>query len=333
MTSILFPLRSSCGLFADERSRAVLETRLKRALLLYDEIVLQDGRYLLTVWERGNLDFDLAPLSIPDDRTKLDYYTPGGVSEFLIEDPTTGAKHPILSGPTIAAYQVDFYPILHDAGLLGVESIKLVYFAPTEDTKARIKASADEDKRNRLLFDAAHGTHFQKGKLIEAVHFDSSLAFYLKSSLATDHRVASFIEAKNRQIAGLRWQEDLRDFVFGTLTTVILPDLSSLGWEEILRVRESAAGGDLRQAIGRIAADTIAAISELSEPRDAELIVHRLLMRELIDEIRRHQPTARDLALDIALNFIPYGGLIGGATAVADLVGHNQSWFSLVRQQ
>jgi hypothetical protein len=326
VTSLLFPLRSSCGWFTNAATRDILERRVKNALVLYDELIFQNGRYILNVLETGKFDLDLASGSIPDDRTTIEYYTPGREATLLI------GGHQLLGGPTISCYQVDFHPILHDAGLLTEHYIRYSDFVASEEVKARSKAATQADLRDTNLLACLPGEPFQKSSLVEAMHLDASLAFHLKASFTTDERAGPFLAYKNSQIAHYAFEVDLRPFVLGTLASIAFPDFSSLPWDRVGAVRESAAGRELRRLIGELASVLAARASEFTDPRDAEVLVHQLFTRELIDELGRWHPNLGGFVFDLSLNLLPLGGLVGAGTGILELVERNQSWVALLHR-
>lgn len=48
MSTLYLPLRSNAGWFATEDTQAELENRLKTFLIVYDELIIQDGVYEVT---------------------------------------------------------------------------------------------------------------------------------------------------------------------------------------------------------------------------------------------------------------------------------------------
>jgi len=82
MGDLYLPLRSNATWFATEGSSAALERRLKMLLVLYDHLLIQDGRYTLTLWDDGSQFLEgFYPLHQLGniDRTRIHYATPGQV--------------------------------------------------------------------------------------------------------------------------------------------------------------------------------------------------------------------------------------------------------------
>ena len=332
MSSILFPLRSSCGWFAGPDSRSSLEARVKCALVLYENLIFQDGRFKLTVWDRSSFDVMMAPGSIPDDRTSLKYFKPGTGARLAISENGSGSQQVLAAGPILAGYEVDFYPILLDAGLLGQPFVELQAYEVDKTTEAAIKSDADRDASSEELASALDGNHFLKQSVIRAIHLDSSLARYLKASLTTDFRAGPYIARKNKAVARAIWHQDFKPFVLDTLASLVVPDVSQLPWDQVGRMRDSSAGVALRATVERMALELVGTAADLNDPKDVQVVVQRLLINDLVAELREHQPRLKDIVVDLALNFIPYGGAASLAEGVREYLAHHRSWFSLLRQ-
>jgi len=67
MNRIFLPLRSNSGWFVDKAFRLEFEMRLKNCVVIYDEIIIQDGRYIYRGGKTGNFD-----LFLPSDQSGRD---------------------------------------------------------------------------------------------------------------------------------------------------------------------------------------------------------------------------------------------------------------------
>lgn len=97
MNSLYFPLQSNCSRFSSYTGRLALERRIKAGLILYDELVFQDGRFVRTVLEGGSFENFLPPDQIPD-RRKVVYRQPGATAAFRVASEKDGIFHPLLHG-------------------------------------------------------------------------------------------------------------------------------------------------------------------------------------------------------------------------------------------
>ena len=329
MQAIYFPLRSNGSWFSREGARTMLERRIKHCLVMYDTLYFENARYELLVWEKGNLEFNLPPGTIPGDRTKVAYYSTGDRFAFKVSSDPEGEYHPLLQGPTKEAYVVDFYPILSDADLLQEAYIQPISPEPTTEGKAQEKNEARSWARGFAL--SIPGSNFQQKALIKGVHYDSAIAAELNLPFTGDPRMAAFVTLKNEQIADQAWDPVLNMTVLRSLVPISFPDFGAMSWETIMDIRESAAGRDLRHLIQRLTTRLPEALEVTDDPQVVDGIVRGLFIEELVEEIRSQAPKVAEVTASFGLNLVPYGGWVGSAAELMNAVEHRQSWVSLLR--
>ena len=114
MTSkVLMALRSNAAYFVKPEFRHHLEQQLKMNLMLYDRVVIEQGRWHFTADKKGQGMTQFLPLKRDDQHpTRIDYAIPG--KKFGIYMNGT----PVLESECDVGCTADFFPILHDAKLL-----------------------------------------------------------------------------------------------------------------------------------------------------------------------------------------------------------------------
>jgi hypothetical protein len=333
MDTLLIPLRSNAMWFATPDHRLELERRLKSALVMHDNLVFQDGRYRVTVWEDGTMDWLVPPRAIPGDRSEIHYHEPGGRTVMQVRGDGD-VWHPLFHGDTLESLEVDFYPILQEAGLLGEDYVRLEFFHPTEEVKARLQDAAAADRRDQELMAAVDVEGFRRKPLVEALHFDSTLALELRCPFLTDARVGGFIAAKSRRVVTATLQRDLRPAILDIAMQLVLPDFASLSWEQVARVRNSGAGLDLRRHLSSAAHEISVAAAEIDDPRELTIIIQRHYLQELTAQIRGESPTVSKAIANFAANLLPgVGTFVGTAADISRLVEHRNSWVALVGRE
>jgi hypothetical protein len=205
MDTLLVPLRSNAAWFTTADSVLGLEARIKSALLIHDQLLFQDGHYLVTVWQDGKMEFEVPPHQISEEQRHLTYHQQGGEVRFGMVDNNSGELLPILQGPAAQCFEVDFLPILKASGLVGQDYIALQVLVPADAAKAEIAAKATADKRNEHILDQLDGDIYQKHQVVEAAHYDTWMAVALDHPFIADQRIAPFISAKNGQVASKVW--------------------------------------------------------------------------------------------------------------------------------
>ncbi|MEX2374702.1 MAG: hypothetical protein WD942_03840 [Dehalococcoidia bacterium] len=196
-TKIYFPLRSNAGWFTSEQTRGLLERRIKNAMVLYDQLLFQDGLYKWVVLEKGQFDFYMGPDANPGDRGELSAFVPGRPAGLRMRSSKTGEYLPILEGPAVAGFNVDFFPILHQAGVLSTSYVTLATHELRDEVKADLKKQQSADGKCQDLLNVLPGNEFQKRKVIESAYHDSTLAHALRLPFVADPHVAGFVEWKN----------------------------------------------------------------------------------------------------------------------------------------
>jgi hypothetical protein len=333
MDSLLIPLRSNAVWFSTPDRRAELERRLKSALVIHDDLVFQDGRYMVTVWEDGTMDWLIPPNAIPGDRTEIRYHEPGGRTVLQVSGDED-EWHPLFHGATLESIEVDFYPILQHAGLLDEDYIRFEFFRPTEEGKARLQKAAAADRRDEQLMEAVSVEGFLRKPLVEALHFDSALAAELRCPFLTDARVGGFIAAKSRQVVTATLQRDLRPAILDVTMELVLPDFASLSWDQVVRIRNSGAGLDLRRHLSNAAQEISVAAAEVDDLRELTIIIQRHYLKELAAQIRGESPTVEKAVTNFAVNLLPgVGAFVGNAADIARLIEYRNSWVALVGRE
>ena len=330
MNRLFFPLRSNGSWFFDALAREQLERRVKLSLLLYDTLIFEDARYQINVWENGHTEVYMSPDAIPGDRADISFCTRGEEASFGVSTTPDGVFHKIIEGPMIEAYEVDYYPILLAAGLLDAEFIQMQSLLVNEDAKRAIKERAASDRRNKELTDAIEGTDFQKTVLIEGIHYDSAVAFHLDAPFSVDPKIASFIQRKNALLADSTLSPQFNIQVLKSIQKFAFPDFSELHWQEIVKIRESEAGHDLRSVVQKLARRLTEALVEVDDAVEISNLSRGLFIEELVGEVRRLSPSVSDVMFSLFTNLIPFAGWVASAAEGVNTLRHNQSWISLL---
>lgn len=329
---ILFPLRCNAAHFASPETLEDLRRRLKRALLIYDEVVLEDGQFHFVVWEQGNMEFFMAPGAVPDARDHIPFAAPGQRSSFHVTNPQTGEQVPVLDGLVDAYYHADYLPMARESGLLDEGFLRLTYFAISEELKKHLQGMGSKDAADPQIRAALPDDIRQLTRMAQGLQIDSALGAYEAAALATDDRIGRLVAVKNRVMAQTALIPDIRDALLGVLCSVALPDPGGMGWQEVAGVRESAAGRDLRRHLAELADELTAELANIQDPRDAEIIMTRHVAQDLRDELIATMPGRGRMACDLLLNFSTVGGIVGSVAQLVNAVERRQNWVALLQR-
>lgn len=325
MNRIFLPLRSNSGWFVDQEIRYELEKRLKNCIVFYDEIVIQDGRYIYRGGKTGNFELFLpADQSGRDRREHI-------ICETGNEFGVTLGDNKIIWGTAEVAYETDFYPIVYDAGIVEKNYIKWTPVDLPDKAKSTPKEVANLDIEDVELKQYLPDTYYQQKNILESLYFDALLSFHMNMPFLTDHRMTPIIHWKNKQI-GMHFDKTVEDIFLSCWISVGFPDFGELPWNEVIKIRESHAGQDFRRMVGQISSVIKNSYHEVKEAMELELLVQRFLSKELVLQLRAKLPKPQTAFLNLGLNLIPWGGgiALGGGKDLKDLIAKRNSWVSLI---
>jgi hypothetical protein len=325
MNRIFLPLRSNSGWFVNQNNRSELERRLKNCVILYDEIVIQDGRYIYRGGKTGSFELFLPSNQYGGNRRELAICETG--NEFGV---TLGDKK-IIWGTAEVAYETDFYPIAYDADIMAKDYVKWSPVDLPEKIKNTAKEVANIDIEDDELKQYLPDTSFQQKNILESLYFDSLLSFHMKLPFLTDYRMNSVIHWKNKKI-GMHFDKTVENIFLNAWISIGLPDFGELPWDKLIKLRESKAGQDLRRMVGQMSSTIRNNYYEIKEETELELLVQRFMSQELVLQLRANLPKPQTAFWNLGLNLIPWGGgvALGGAKDLKDLISKRNSWVSLI---
>lgn len=240
MSIILLPLRSNAGWFQNDKTKELLENKIKNILTLYDNIIIQDGKYTCAISKTFSQDSISFQPKESDYRKNLQFLPPGtqielrAFSQFTPPGGTT-----VLAGETTAIYDVDFYPIIRDAGLLSVDYIKWEAVDLSDDAKKLVQKAKSDVERNNKIKDLFLNDKFLSSYIIKSFFTDSYLASAFKLPFLSDPQIAGFIKLMNENIIN-QFYPSLRELFYNIWLSFDYIDVSEGSWEEIHDFRESS---------------------------------------------------------------------------------------------
>jgi hypothetical protein len=331
MTKMFLPLRSNAAWFSTPETRYELESRLKNYMVIYDEIILQNGRYKCIVGETGSFDVMIPPNDNFGKRKSISYLEPGQKFSFSVKADNEEDYTQLLGGEARVSYEVDFLPILHDANLLNSEYISWVNLDLRQKDKNLAKKNAKEDKKDKELSEILPNNHFQKNKIIESFYIDSLMAHFMKIPFSVDYNILSLINWKREKILK-KWKPEINSLIYNNWVSLDLPYFGDLTWEEVHNIRTSKAGKDFREMLQRIASKTSKYMPEIEDYNELKDLINREIMNELIEELMSRIKDPKKAIFDIGMNFIPYSFLYSSGEEVYDLIKDGHSWVYLLKK-
>jgi hypothetical protein len=215
--------------------------------------------------------------------------------------------------------------------LLYNKFIEYEHYSITKSGKDKIKKIVKKDVDDPDVIKSLYGNRFQKKKIIEGFHYDSSVTKYLKSSFTIDFRIGKFVSVKNKQLSNLQFMTDIKPFILDTLLTLELPNFAYMSWENVIEIRESTSGRDFREYIESIAIEVTNNINNISDKRDIESIIQKYHIKALSQELCNMKPSFGKITLKILLNTTQLGGIVASIAELINYIEDNNSWISLIK--
>jgi hypothetical protein len=332
MSAVFLPLRSNAAWFAHADAHARLAGRIKHLLLFNETLVVQDGRYKASFLANGASDW-LIPGSMVPDRSRITYHRPGSELHVRIAPSGTSDYSSLMGGALEASYDVDFWPVMAEAGITDVEYIEWVEAELTQSGKQKASSAAFRARQNPSLTEGLPVNRFLRDKIVDAIHQDSILAGELGLPLSVDHHASTIVERANGTARG-PLESRLKPAMMNAWVTIGLPDPSEESWDSVLRARESAAGADLRRVTAKLEGLAIDTLAGAATEQDLEAEAGRLFVQEIVEELFARRVTAKGTVLNLGLNWIDLapgvGSAIGSVRDIADLIKEKRSWVSLL---
>jgi hypothetical protein len=316
-SKVLMPLRSNAAYFIKPEYRCHLERQLKMNLMLYDRVMVEQGRWYFVADKNGQgMAQFLPPKKDNQHPTKIDYAIPGNAFGIYMNGM------PVLEAVCEVGCTADFFPILHDAKLLDQACYDWVG-VHVEVSKESPSLKATEQMFDSCV-DVGPQNPYARKILGKGLLEDTLLANHLSVPLSIDFEMAPVVAHGNAT-------PDQRLQVCSRFLELSEVNFGDWHWDRILEARESDAGISFRRMIARIA-DVAAAAARAGETYESIRDLTNLeIQKELFKALSALQPTAVSTALSIGLNFVPFGTVIDIGQEIAALGESQQNWFSILK--
>ena len=324
VTQVYMPLRSNAAWFSNADTKARLESQLKTNLVLYDRVVLQDGRYHVTAGDDGQgMAWEFPGDNCGVDRTRVKYYEPGQFFGVAVEGKF------VMSSTCQTAYEIDFLPMIQETRLEDVTYIRWISSDVRPEVKSAIESQVHTDLMTHSCDDVLPENSYLRKRVLEGLYRDAAVAHSLATPFSVDFNVAPLVEYQQR-MARQRWSNEIPAAFFDYWVKMELPDLSTLDWWDLHEFRESAAGRSFREMVHRITRRVKNVIRESREQRDVDVWIAREFNQELLQELSKRITSPGMSIARSCLNVIPFG-VIGSVVLEAMAMDADQnSWVSLV---
>lgn len=297
--------------------------------MVYDELVLQDGRYRLMVAERGSIESVTPPDQVAD-RTTVNFTPVGTPFSLRIAGGAEDEWHSVVEGAAIANWEADFFPFFSRAGLLGQPYLRWRHIQLNGQATAIVDKEAAADRSSVELQAVLPNGRFLQEAIIKNLYGDSLLSRGLEIPVSLGCNVLPALHWKNREIIGT-FRPDLSNAFQCAWCNLGLPDAGEASWDVIHERRQSAAGRDYRRLISRITADVAAILPDSTDPRAIGEAMQQAIVSEVVSELRKRRSKPSDAMLSLGLNFIPViGAELSALKECRAIIQEGRTWVAVL---
>jgi len=240
-TKVFFPLKTNTGWFQSPDLKEQLVKQFKQAVLLYDEIIIEDGTYQAVVGQRGSFDVLIPPNGIPVEQRTIgfkDLSDEKPVFLAIIPDQDKNKTTTITLGTCRRRVTVDYYELIKDIDLESADFIKLVtvnehLFSPELKTQMQDESRRDEEKMKGQITES-----FLRGLLCKNMNRDLAVSIYLGAPLFVDYEHKSLLLSKssffNKEVCFTDIPEEA---VLRNLVSLNIPSFDGLTIARVVELR------------------------------------------------------------------------------------------------
>ncbi|NLG27976.1 MAG: hypothetical protein GX557_08700 [Chloroflexi bacterium] len=338
LSRVYFPLRSAVGWFRSRDGVAQVERRLKLAMLLYDELLVEDGTYMCALLENSRFSQYFPPGTWVD--RSVDYDKDIRNSEFALWLQPEGPGHePVVlaNGRTIAKYKADYHDLLDRCDPGRFEFVKRLSGSDDllpEDAQRRVEYFTRQDEKR---YARSKTNRFLIHEVLKNLNRDLVVSTLLGSAVVLGPTHGRLLRSKSLEALRAKgFAPQVEPMVAQHLFTIRVPDVSSLSWDEVAALREEGTWPSFRRMVSDIArtvgASPDARVSLDSEVRDA-------IQAELCAQLERKQMSRLRLAVDLVmggLSLLPVPAVgvatsgVSAAQSVAQYLNDRRSWLAFL---
>jgi len=330
MSKILFPLRSNVEFFQNSDLKGSILDRLKHSLLLYDEIIIEDGTYVAEITESGSFCPYFPPGSLQEQERIVECkrdIEPGNMQVGIQVEGQNRITR-LMGGTTIARYKIDYHEFVKQLDLESCNFIRLVSIDKDKFPKEAKQAIKSSTWRDKNALKEIHSSGYLRNVYINNLNHDLVLSVLLDAAVVLDRRHLEVLKIKCASSASIQAQPNLEEIALRQLLSVVVPDLGEHSIMDVVRLRMEQQWSDFRGFVSEIVADIKREpLILFSAPRIRE-IVDRKINRALFDKLKDKSKTGTKLAVDIGFGLTSLIPVISAFSTIASAVKSGGEYFA-----
>lgn len=342
MLRAFFPLRSNVNWFQGPSQRASLDLRLKEALLIYDEVLIEDGTFIAEYTEEGGHEWHWPPGSLPPEERRISFERDIAKSEMRLGIKRADSEGPyeqFLGGETVARFKIDFADLTAESAIRDVDFVHHVMIRDAQ-LVPRVRRAIDQAVfRDRSQLDPETESIWVRNLVIKSLNRDLIVSGLLPSATVVDavHLVAFRQKCRLPEEAVPEGSE--HQVALQQLLTATGPDLTALSIDDVLELRGDSAWVEFRAFLGEVVCLVCADPAILTNAHELQSAMSNAISRELFKELKARHRGGVSLAIDLGLGVlgnIPGLGLLAsladGGKDVAEWWKDRGTWMAFVQR-
>ncbi|MFZ2473370.1 MAG: hypothetical protein WAW52_15680 [Methanothrix sp.] len=342
LNRVFLPLRSNIGWFKSADLREEISTRVKEAILLYDEICVEDGTFKVDIVEgSGSFSQYLPPGSIPMDRRTIEDKRDLQPTEMTIGIGPDGADAPtaiVLRGNASIRFKVDYQEIFRDVEISEHNFLKFVILNEYSFPREAKKTIEDQSWSDKCRFKDLHPNEKIRDLIIDNLNHDLISSILLESSIIFDSMHYDLLKKKCWQKGSLITSRTIvEDTAIHQLLNIAVPDFARFSLEEVIELRNEQSWSSFRTFIASVASTIKDEPESMANSAEIEKIIRYNYDEALISALKNKSTTSTILAVDLGLGFtslIPGYGIIPTAACMAksmkSYMEDKSAWYAFI---
>ena len=241
ISRVYFPLRSNVGWFQSHDLRSQITNRVKESLLVHDELVIEDGTFLVDILDEGGMQAPwLPPGMLPQELRTVEFQDlkPKTITTLMGKDGEMPSEV-VLHGKASVRFKIDYYNIFKGLNLASFDFIKLRVIHDLDippEAKQIIQHNAFTD---RTRFQNLEANTWLRDLVINSLNRDLVVASMLGAGLVLDPRHGDLLRRKYVKATGREsMARDQNLAVVRHLLTVAVPNFDEMPLEQVIELRD-----------------------------------------------------------------------------------------------
>ncbi|MBU1469516.1 MAG: hypothetical protein KJ723_02375 [candidate division Zixibacteria bacterium] len=330
MSKVFFPLRSNVEYFQNPDLRNSILDRLKHSILLYDEIVIEDGTYVAEITESGSYCPYFPPGTLPEHERLIVHERDIEPGRMQVGIQVKGQNEiaTIMDGNTIARYKIDFHEFMKQVDLESCDFIRLVSVDKDRFPKQAQKAIKDSSRRDKYALTKIHQSTYLRNVYIENLNHDIVLSMLLNAAVVLDRKHSDVLRMKCANDKDLQAHQNPEEIALRQLLSIVVPDLRNHSIMDVLDLRKKQQWCDFRGFISDIVAEIAKEPQLLLAPSRVHNLISQRISKALFDKLKNKVRTGTQLLVDVGFGVTSLIPGFGAIPAVVSTLKSGEEYIS-----